>query len=96
MIAAGAAMGIVNFFENAWFNWKLINYPPWRQLWDILPLLLVAVVAGGGVYYGLRFIASPWLKLLAGGGVFMVLYIAAVAVLGKFPVELLRFLEKRH
>ena len=96
MVAAGTAMSVVDFFENAWFNRRLINYPPWRQLWDILPLLLAAIVAGCGVYYGLRFIASPWLKLLGGGGAFMVLYLAGVMLLGKFPTDILNLLKHRR
>lgn len=96
MVAAGAALGIVNFFENAWFNWKLINYPPWRQLWDILPLLLVAVGVGGGVFFGISFIASPWLKLLAGGGVFVALYLAGVVLLAQLPVDILNLLKRKR
>ena len=96
MVAAGAAMGIVNFFENAWFNRKLIHYPPWRQLWDILPLLLVATIAGAGVFFGVRFIASPWGKLLAGGGAFVVLYLAGVVLLGQLPVDIINLLKHRR
>ena len=96
MVAAGAAMGIVNFFENAWFNRKLINYPPWRQLWDILPLLLVAVVAGGGVFFGIRFIASPWVKLFGGGCAFAVLYVVGAMLLGKIPGDILNLLNRKR
>ena len=88
MVAAGAAMGFVNFIENAWFNRKLINYAPWRQLWDILPMLIVAVVAGVGVYFGVRLADPPWLKLIAGGGVFMTLYIAVGWLFGQIPEDI--------
>ena len=96
MVAAGAAMGIVGFFENAWFNRKLINYAPWTQLWDILPLLLVAVIVGGVVHCGLNLINSPWLKLLGGGTAFAVLYLAGVVLLGKIPNDFLNLLKHKR
>ena len=94
MVATGTAFAVVGFFENAWFNRKLIQYPPWVQLWDILPILLVAAGAGGCVYYGLRFIVSPWLKLLAGGSVFLALYLVAIVLLGKLPADILDLLKR--
>ena len=85
MVAVGSAVGFVNFIENAWFNRKLINYAPWHQLWDILPLLLTALLAGAGVSVGLRFITAPWFKLILGGAVFAILYLAVTICLGKVP-----------
>ena len=96
MVAAGAAIGIVNFFENAWFSRKLINYAPWQQLWDILPMVIVAVIAGGGVYFGLHFIGSPWLKLIAGGGAFVCLYLAGIFLIGRFPADIVNLVKRRR
>lgn len=90
MVAAGAAMEIVNFVENAWFNRKLINYPPWHQLWDIMPILFVAILTGGGIYAGVHFIPSPLLKLTVGITGFTALYLGGIIIAGKFPADIVR------
>ena len=94
MVAAGAALGIVNFIENAWFNRKLIDYSPWSQLLDILPLLLVAVISGGAVYYVLRFVASTAAKIAVGTGMFMVLYLGMILLFGQLPQDIMGLLMK--
>ena len=95
MVTVGAAMGIVNFTENAWFNRKLIGYAPWTQLWDVLPMFLIAAVAGGGVYWGVRFIASPWGKIIAGGSAFAVFYLFGAFAFRLFPPDILNMLRRR-
>lgn len=95
MVAGEAAMGIVSFFENSWFNRKLINYPPWRQLWDILPVSLIAMISGGGAYGGTLFVTSPWCKLLAGGSAFVALYVVGAVLFRQFPADILNLLRRR-
>ena len=95
MVTAGAALGAVSFIENAWFNRKLINYAPWQQLWDILPLLLIAVAAGGGVYFGVSFVASPWPQVAVGGGSFMMLYLGIALLFGQMPTDILGLIKRR-
>ncbi|MCI5779180.1 MAG: lipopolysaccharide biosynthesis protein [Lentisphaeria bacterium] len=96
MVAAGAAMGLLGVFENAWCNRKLIGYAPWTQLWDILPLLLVAAVVGCGMHWGVRFVASPWCKLIVGGGGFVILYLIGAFILKQFPQDILNLLKFRR
>lgn len=96
MVAAGAAMGLVGVFENAWFNRKLIGYAPWTQLLDVLPMLLVALVIGGSAYFGLRFFLSPWLQILVGGGGFVIFYLVGTFALGLFPRDILNMLKFRR
>ena len=94
MVATQATFGLVDFFENAWFNRKLINYAPWRQLWDVLPMLSVAVISGGGVYFILPLFFSPWLKIIIGSGFFVVLYLVMLLLLGKIPPDILALTKR--
>jgi len=74
MVAAGAAMGLVGAMENGWMNRKLINYAPWTQLIDLLPLILIGAISGGLVLFGLQFLSSSWTQVLIGGALFVFLY----------------------
>ena len=94
MVAAGAAMGIVGFFENAWVNRKLIDYAPWSQLWDVLPMLLIALAAAAAGYCGLCFLVSPWLKVIIGGGVFVAFYLGLTLLLGKIPPDIWSLIKR--
>ncbi len=96
MVAAGAVMGLVCVIENGWMNRKLIGYSPWTQLWDILPLLMIGIVSGGFVFWGLHFILNPWLQLLIGGSVFVVLYLSGCLVCRKIPQEIVKILRTRR
>ncbi len=88
MVAAGAAMGFVCAIENGWMNRKLINYAPWTQMLGLLPLMLISVVSGGVVLFGLRFLATSWSQLLLGAPAFCILYLIGCLPCRLIPSEL--------
>lgn len=95
MVAAGAAMGLAGAMENGWCNRKLINYAPWVQLWDILPLLIPALLSGWAAHLIIGYIYSPWLQILSGGAIFTALYLSVIFVIGMTPAEILDFFKRR-
>jgi len=94
LVVSEMVLGMVCFFENAWFNRRLIDYAPWQQLADIMPMLCSAILSGavsiGAVYY----ITSVWCKLIAGGTVFFVLYIVIMFIIRQIPRDILNVLDK--
>lgn len=95
MVAAEAAMGGIYFVENAWVNRRLIGYPPWRQAADVLPALCVAALSGAVGYWLVHYVRSPWGKLVVGGSVFTVLYIAVMFAARQIPGDILNLMGKR-
>ena len=96
MVAAGAALGFVSVLENGWFNRKLIGYAPWRQLWDIAPIVCITVVTAAASYFCTAFIHHVWLKVIVGAAVFGIAYLAASLATHTFPQELLRIIRKKR
>ena len=94
MVAAGAAMGFVSMIENAWYNRKLIAYPPWRQLWDVAPTVLVTVVVSAASYFITRPIGNLWSKTIAGAFVFGVLYLLISYFTRLIPAEIIQITGK--
>jgi len=44
------AFGVVAFFINAFYTGKHLNYGPWKQVNDFMPVLLVSLIMAGVVY----------------------------------------------
>ena len=78
-------LSFISFIENSWFNTKLINYPPWRQLFDMLPEIFISFLIGFVVYHGARFVDNNWLKLILGGLLFFFIYVVVMFVLKRIP-----------
>ena len=81
--------GIIFFIENAWMSKKFINYSPWEQLYDILPIFIITGISAvcGGVF--LFIVKTPLLCLLIGGSIYSILYLITSFYCRIFPVEIL-------
>ena len=75
--------------ENMWFCRRLIHYGIWDQYRDILPIFLAAGVSGGISWLLTGSIANLYLRLLLGGGCFLVGYILLMWVSRQIPEEIL-------
>ena len=94
MVSASAAMGIVYMYENGWFVKKLIHYPPWEQLWNIMPILLTTLFASAISYLVSIVIGNVWLKIFLGGSVFATTYLLASFMIHSVPEDLILLLKK--
>ena len=95
MVAAGAAMGLVGMIENSWYNRKLIDYAPWQQLWDIVPIMLITVAVSIVSYFITLPIHSIWLKLISGTIAFGGLYLVSTLVTHTFPREIDQIIKEK-
>jgi O-antigen/teichoic acid export membrane protein len=50
LLYSEVALSLVAFFVNTWYSGKLLGYPAYRQLLDIIPILLIASVMGACVW----------------------------------------------
>ena len=96
MVAAGAAMGLVSMIENAWYNRKLISYPPWQQLWNVAPIVLATAAVSAASYFITRPLNGDWPKLLVGGTVFGVLFLVVTFATRLVPQEILTVIKNRR
>lgn len=94
MVAAGAAMGFVGMIENSWYNRKLIDYGPWQQLWDTLPIVAISVLVSAIAYLISLPIHNVWCKLIAGTFVYGALYFGFTVVTHTFPQEIKQIIQK--
>ena len=94
MVAAGAAMGLIGVFENAWYNWKLIDYAPWQQLWDIVPIATITITVSIVSYFITVSIHSIWLKLIIGTIAFGSFYLISTYITHTFPREIEQIIRK--
>ena len=95
MVAAGAAMGLVGMFENAWYNRKLINYAPWQQLWDIAPITMITILVSAISYFITTPVHNIWLKLIIGTIAFGVLYLVSTFITHTFPREMEQIIKEK-
>lgn len=95
MVAVGAVIGFVGLFENGWYNRKLIDYPPWQQLWDIAPIIMITVLISAISYFITITILNIWLKLITGIIAFGTLYLAFTFITHMFPQEIEQIIKKR-
>ncbi len=77
-----AVNSVLMYFVNAHFSGKFIGYPIPEQLKDIMPIFLLSIFVGGGVYFLDTFVAanlSDFLRLLicglAGAGLYALIAI---------------------
>lgn len=96
MVAAGAVMGVVGMFENAWYNRKLIDYAPWQQLWDIAPIVFISTVSSSLCALATASFQSIILKLFLGMIVFGVLFWGLSFVTKTIPIELIQILKRER
>ena len=94
MVAAGAAMGLVVVFENGWYNRKLINYAPWQQLWDNIPITAITILISVTSYFITAPIHNIWLKLITGSFAFGSLYLISTFITHTFPQEIEQLIRK--
>ena len=94
MVSASAAMGIVYMFENGWYTKKLINYPPWEQLWNIMPTLLTTLFASIISYLVSISVDSIWLKIFLGGFVFVIIYLFSSYMIHSVPEDIILLLKR--
>ena len=74
---------VAGFFINTHFSGKFLDYNAWKQIKDILPLIILAIIAGG-IVWGLDFEIhnrSDIFRLLIGGSVGAVVYIGISSLL---------------
>ena len=57
LIYGAAIFSILAFLINTHYSGKFINYSAWRQTKDIVPIILVTLIAAGSVY-----LIDQWLK----------------------------------
>ena len=95
MVAVGAAMGLVGMIENSWYNRKLIDYAPWQQLWDVVPIVLITIAVSVVSYFITVPIHSIWLKLIAGTIAFGGLYLIATFITHAFPREIEQLIREK-
>ena len=87
MVVASTAFGLVSFFENAWMTGRLIDYPHWRQLLDILPLFAAVALSGVIAYFLSEALANVWLKILVGMIMFSIIYLLVCICTRNIPDE---------
>ncbi len=95
MVAAGAAMGLVGVFENGWYNRKLIDYAPWQQLWDIVPIVLVTGLVSVTSYFITAPIQNLWLKLITGTITFGGMYLVLTVLTHTIPQEITQIINNK-
>ena len=94
MVAVGAVMGLVGMIENSWYNRKLIDYAPWQQLWDNVPITVITILVSVTSYFVTIPIHDIWLKLVTGLFVFGTMYLIATFLTHTFPQEIEQLIRK--
>jgi len=95
MVAAGAVMGLIGMIENSWYNKKLIDYSPWQQLWDIVPVVLITILVSTTTYLAISFINYTITKLIVGFILFALLYLISTLLTHVFPSEIKKMIQER-
>ncbi len=73
---------------------RLIDYSPWKQIQDILPLLLIATFAVA-ISQVIRFIPqNNWLLLIAGTTIFSSIYVGLTATTHQIPEDIYALISK--
>ena len=74
---------IIGFFVNSHYSEKMVNYGPWKQIKDVIPVVLITLFMALGVWIAMFIVDNDALKLLTGLVVGIILYILA-AKIGNF------------
>ncbi len=73
---------------------KLIDYSPWKQFTNILPLVLIAI-CGVAMSQVIRFIPqNNWLLLIAGTTIFSSVYVVLTATTHQIPEDIYMLISK--
>lgn len=77
LLIAQVILSFIFFIINAHYTDKFINYSAWEQIKDILPIILIAIAAGGGILYVDISIAnySDLVRIIGGGLVGTLFYL---------------------
>ena len=94
MVAAGAAMGLVGMIENSWYNRKLIDYAPWQQLCDVVPITIISIIVSAISYLITLPVHSVWLKVSIGTISFGMLYLVFTYVTHTIPQDIEHLVRK--
>ena len=84
----------LSFIENSFYNGKLINYPWWKQFRDLLPFVVAGGIAGVAGWWSMKFTANNWLKIFAGAGVLLIVYMGESLLFKLIPGELYDTIKK--
>ena len=87
MVITGTSFALVSMFENAWYNRKLIDYAPWQQLVDNIPIVVITILVSVISYFITVPIHIIWLKLVVGTIIFGGLYLVSTSITHTFPRE---------
>jgi O-antigen/teichoic acid export membrane protein len=66
---------IFAFFINTYYSGKMVNYSTWKQIKDIIPIVLIALFMALGVWMTMLIFDKDALKLLIGIVTGFILYI---------------------
>jgi teichuronic acid exporter len=76
---------IIGFFVNTHYTGKMINYGSWKQIKDIIPIVLIALFMALGVWIAMPIVDNDALKLFTAFVVGIILYI--------LPAKIVNFTE---
>jgi teichuronic acid exporter len=87
---------IIAFFINTHYSEKMVNYGPWKQIKDVVPVILITLFMALGVWTAMLIVDNDALKLLIGVVVGIIIYIL-VARIGNFSElkEIISLLNKQ-
>lgn len=102
LLYASVIISVIEFFINAHFSGKLINYSALKQARDVFPTIFIAATIGYGLYFFDYWLNTsinihlPLFRLLIGGIVGLLLYLIVCKLYRKSGLyELLDFLKKQ-
>src|SRR5690606_1902795 len=92
---------LIALYINAYYSGKMIGYGIGRQVRDTLPILIVAVLCGIGVWGGIHFSAgslviNDFLTILLAGLAYLGVYLGISRLLKLSPLNELRNLIKQY
>lgn len=75
---------VLAFFINTHYTGKFLNYTSWSQILDLLPSIILAGLAGLGVYWINQYITNGWMDLIniaISTFLFMIIYLGCAIML---------------
>lgn len=81
-------------FINGWPNRELIDYPPWRQFVDVLPLFLLAAIGVGLAQFIRLLPQNDWLQVIAGTAIFSTVYLGLAYLTNQIPNDIINMTSK--
>ena len=71
------------FFINTYYSGKIVSYGTWSQMKDTMPVLLISLIMGGGIWGAMLLVKGDVLKLVIGILAGIIIY-GVSAQIGKF------------